>query len=160
VSYHESISLLLVMNGVGLPGRLLPNYIADLKTGPLNAIIPYAFFSGTLFFGWSGVETRGGLYGFAAVYGFFAAGIQSLFPVALSSLTTDLKKQGTRMGMGFTITSIATLTGAPLAGALIENDGGNYLDAQMWAGTMMFCGGLTLAAARIAKTGFVLKARA
>lgn len=63
------------------------------------------------------------------------------------------------MGMGFSVVSFAVLTGPPLAGALIQKNNGNYLYAQMWAGATLLCGGLTLVAARLAKTGFVLKER-
>lgn len=93
------------------------------------------------------------------VYGLFAAGIQSLFPATTSSLTTDMKKAGVRMGMVFSIVSLASLTGSPLAGALIQERGGSYLYAQMFSGTVFFCGCLTLIAARLAKTGRKFVAR-
>ena len=157
ISYEESIDLLLIMNGIGIPGRLLPNYIADRAFGPLNIITPFAFAAGCVFYAWSGVHTRGGVYAFACVYGLISSGIQSLFPATLTSLTSDVKKTGVRLGMGFTVVSFACLTGPPLAGALIQRDDGHYLYAQMWAGTTMIGGSCLLIAARIAKTGFVLK---
>jgi hypothetical protein len=40
VSYNESINLILVLNGVGVIGRLLPNYYAGLYSSPLNMMIP------------------------------------------------------------------------------------------------------------------------
>lgn len=152
----HSIYLLMIMNGVGYVGRLVPNFFADRTFGPLNTIIPFAFISGIILFSWSGVNSRGGLYAFSIIYGLFAAGIQSMFPATLSSLTTDLSKAGVRMGMGFSIVSVACLTGPPLAGALLQSNHGNYLHAQMWAGTALMCGGLTLLAARLAKTGWKL----
>ncbi|KAF2234210.1 MFS general substrate transporter [Viridothelium virens] len=157
IPYEESISLLLIMNGVGIPARLIPNFFADRTFGPLNMVIPYCFLTGCVFFAWSGVHSRGGVYAFACAYGLVSAGIQSLFPPTLTSLTTDLTKTGVRLGMGFTIVSFACLTGPPLAGALIQDDDGQYLYAQMWAGSTMVCGGCLLVAARIVKTGFVLK---
>ncbi|KAJ6153807.1 hypothetical protein N7470_006766 [Penicillium chermesinum] len=93
-----STDLLLVMNGVGLVGRLVPNFLADQVTGPLNLLIPFSCATGLVAFCWSAVKTLNGLWGFAACYGLVAAGIQSLFPATLSSLTTDLKKAGVRMG--------------------------------------------------------------
>lgn len=96
---------------------------------------------------------------FSVIYGLFAAGIQSLFPATLSSLTTDLKKMGVRMGMVFSVVSFACLTGPPLAGALVQKDNGGYLYAQMFAGTCLMCGCFTLVCARIARTGFSLKYR-
>ncbi|KAJ9667777.1 hypothetical protein H2201_001963 [Coniosporium apollinis] len=158
-TYTDSITLLLIMNGVGLIGRILPNHLSDRFFGPLNTIIPFAFASGILLFGWAGVTSRGGLYAFAVVYGLSSAGMQGMFPAALSSLTTDLRRQGVRMGMGFSIVSVACLTGPPLAGALIQRNGGSYLYAQMWAGAVLICGGCTLCAARTAKVGWTLWTR-
>lgn len=149
----------MIMNGVGYIGRLIPNFYADRTLGPLNTVIPFAFGSGVMLFAWAGVRSRGSLYAFSCIYGFCAAGIQSLFPAGLASLTTDLSKAGVRMGMGFSIISVACLTGPPLAGALIQSNDGQYLHAQMWAGTAMICGGLTMLAARIAKTGWKLQAK-
>ncbi|KAL8909104.1 MAG: hypothetical protein Q9207_000438 [Kuettlingeria erythrocarpa] len=152
-SQAESINNLLIMNGVGLIGRLVPAYFADRYFGPLNTLIPFVFVSGLLLFCWAAVTSKPGLVGFSVVYGLFAAGIQSLFPATTSSLTTEIKKTGVRMGMIFSIVSFASLTGAPLAGALIQMRNGSYLCAQMFAGSAMFCGCLTLVAARLAKTG-------
>ncbi|KAL8928611.1 MAG: hypothetical protein Q9208_001845 [Pyrenodesmia sp. 3 TL-2023] len=149
----ESINNLLIMNGVGLIGRLVPAYFADRYFGPLNTLIPFVFVSGLLIFCWAAVTSKSGLVGFSVVYGLFAAGIQSLFPATTSSLTTEIKKTGVRMGMIFSIVSFASLTGSPLAGALIQKRNGSYLYAQMFAGSVMFCGCLTLVAARLAKTG-------
>src|SRR2546421_2275741 len=41
-SQSTSISLLLTMNGVGLPSRPSPNFLADRLTGPLNLIALFA----------------------------------------------------------------------------------------------------------------------
>lgn len=159
LNYSNSINLLMVMVGVGLPGRLIPNYLADAYFGPLTTMIPFAFGCGILFFSWAGVHDSTGLYIFAAFYGALSGAIQSLWPATLTSLTTDLKKAGTRLGMGFTIISIATLTGPPLAGALIQKDNGKYIYAQIWGGCSMFLGGSLLVAARTAKVGLKLKAK-
>ena len=51
--------------------------------------------------------------------------------------------------MVFSIISLACLTGAPLAGALIQSNGGNYLHAQIFGGTTMICRSLMLVGARI-----------
>lgn len=66
----------------------------------------------------------------------------------MAGLTKDLSKAGTRIGMIFTIVSVAALTGPPLAGKLIEVYGGRYLGVQIWAGACMMLGGLSLIAAR------------
>ena len=147
------------MNGIGLIGRLIPNYLADKLFGPLNTLIPFAFAGGLCMFGWTAVKSHTGLIIFAVFYGFFAAGIQSLFPATLSSLTKDLRKTGVRMGMVFSIVSFACLTGAPLAGVLLQSRNGDYLYAQIFAGSVLLSGCLTLTAARLAETGRILKTR-
>lgn len=112
-----------------------------------------------MFFAWIGIDKSASLYVFAAFYGTGSAGIQSLFPPALSSLTQDLSTAGTRLGMGFFVVSFAVLTGTPIAGALIAADGGSYLYAQCWAGCSMAIGVCLLIAARVSKTGFVFRKR-
>lgn len=156
VSQTISIDLLLVMNGVGFLGRLLPNLMADWYTGPLNMLIPFSFATGLLAYCWAAVKNLDGLYAFAAIYGLSAAGIQSLFPATLSTLTTDLKKTGVRMGMVLSVVGVAALIGSPIAGALVQRDNGGYLYAQMFMGSAILTGTLTLIGARIARLGLSL----
>lgn len=147
------------MNAIGVPGRLVCGLVADRLLGPINTLIPVAFFAGVLFYCWATVSSLGGLYTFCIIYGFFGAGIQSLFPASCASLTTDLKKMGVRTGMCFTFISIACLTGPPIAGALIQKHNGGFLYAQMFGGSAFMGGTLTLIAARIAKNGKGWKCR-
>lgn len=130
---------------------------ADRLLGPINTLIPIAFCAGILFYSWAAVTTEAGLYAFCIIYGFFGAGIQSLFPAACASLTSDLSKMGTRTGMCFSMVSVACLTGAPIAGALVQrHNGGAYLYAQAFGGSALLGGALTLLAARFSKTGLML----
>ncbi|KAK6000557.1 hypothetical protein QM012_003803 [Aureobasidium pullulans] len=156
MSYHDSIDLLLTMVAIGFLWRLLPNYLSD-RMGAINVMLPFTVLCGIMMYAWVGVHSKASLFVFAAIYGSGSAGLQSMFPAGLSSLTTDLKKTGVRMGMGFTIVSFACLTGPPLAGALISNDHGHYLPAQIWAGTSFILGASLLFAARTAKVGFRLR---
>ncbi|KAF7594167.1 hypothetical protein BBP40_010016 [Aspergillus hancockii] len=147
VSDYTSFSVLMIMNGLGLPGRLIPAYISDRYSGPVNTFIPVSAAAAILLYSWIAVNSLGGLVAFAVVYGFFGGSIQSLFPAASSSLTTDLSKAGVRIGMVFSIVSLASLTGPPIAGALVDANGGQYLYAQVFGGSSMMLGCLLLAAA-------------
>lgn len=147
------------MNAVGLPGRLVCGLVADRVLGPVNTLTPVAFISGILLYSWAAVNSVASLFAFSVIYGFFAAGIQSLFPAACASLTPDLKKMGVRTGMCFSVISVACLTGPPLAGALIQMDNGKFLFAQVFGGSAFMGGALTLVAARIAKNGLSFKTR-
>lgn len=157
LSKDSAFSVVVILNSAGLPGRLIPSYLAQ-RTGPLNLMLPTCFISGILMLAWMRVNTHVGIIIWAIFYGFWAAGIQSLFPAILSSLTSDPSKAGTRMGMVFSIVSFATLTGSPIGGALIQIQGGDYWAAQLFAGLALIMGGSLLTASKVAKTGWAWRA--
>lgn len=159
VPYTTSVNLLLIMNGMGIPGRLIPGYIANKWLGAYNTIIPWVFATSILMYCWSAVKTEASLYAFTILYGFFSAGFQGLFPAVMANLTKDHSKLGTRNGMGLSVVGFASLTGPPISGALIQQNHGDYLSAQMWAGTMMLVGTLTIIAGRICITGWKIRKR-
>ncbi|PWI76356.1 MFS monocarboxylate transporter [Purpureocillium lilacinum] len=149
MSYPDSLNLLLLLNGIGTVGRLVPNYVAD-HVGAVNVFIPTSIVASALVFCWVAIDTPAGMYAWVVFYGIAAAGIQSLFPAALSFLTTDLRKLGVRMGMVFTIVSFAVLTGPPIAGAIINGPGG-YTGARAFAGSSIAVGCGFLVAAKVTK---------
>ncbi|KAF7551471.1 hypothetical protein G7Z17_g4978 [Cylindrodendrum hubeiense] len=151
MSYSSSLDLLLVLNGIGLPGRIIPAYIGD-KVGPVNVYMSCTLLAGLIMYCWSAVDAVPGLYVWACFYGVAVGGVQSVFPAGLTSLTTDPQKQGTRMGMVFTIVSFATLTGSPIAGVIISSQGGKYIGAQVFSGTSMLVAMVFIGAARVVKT--------
>ena len=150
LSYTDSLNLLLILNGVGAIGRLSFNFVAD-RVGIINLYIPCTLAVSIVMFCWPAVSSPGGMYAWAVVYGPSAGGIQSLFPAGLSTLTTDPRKQGTRLGMTFTIVSFAVLTGSPIAGAIITRCGGRYWGAQVYAGATQLVGLGFLIAARVVR---------
>ncbi|KAB8234008.1 hypothetical protein ETB97_000399 [Aspergillus alliaceus] len=158
LSYSESTNLIIVTNGVGIVGRLIPAFLADAYFGPLNTIIPLALGASLMMFCWAAVHSVAGLYVFAVLYGMFSNGVQGLWPSTLSSLTPDLTKTGVRIGMGFTVVSFACLTGPPLGGALIARADG-YIGAQIWGGLTFALGAVVLITARLSKTGASVKAK-
>jgi MFS family permease len=145
---------------MGFLFRIVPPYMAD-KFGALNVLIPFTFMSGIMMFGWIGIHSIGSLYAFAAIYGSGSAVIQALWPAGIGAMskTPDLQKAGVRMGMAFTIVSFSSLTGPPLAGALIQLRNGSYLYANIFAGTSFLVGGCLLVATRVSLVGWNWKAR-
>ncbi|KAK8011886.1 hypothetical protein PG989_000146 [Apiospora arundinis] len=150
LSYADSLNLLLLVNGVGLVGRLVPSYYAD-RVGALNLMIPTCLVTGVALLAWTAVDDGSSLYVWSVFFGIGAGGISSLFPAVLSSLTIDLGKRGTRMGMAFTIVSFAVLTGNPIAGAIITAHGGRYWGAQTFTGCSLLVGMGLIFCARLAK---------
>ncbi|OAL02997.1 MFS general substrate transporter [Phaeosphaeriaceae sp. SRC1lsM3a] len=135
MSLEDTIPILMVLNGVGIPGRLIPAYIADHYFRPLTIILSVSVITSILLFSWIGINSVAGMYVFAAIYGFFAAGLQAMFPATLADLTTDHKKMGTRMGMGFAFSSFGVLLGGPGGGKLVELGDKGYLYGRAFAGS-------------------------
>lgn len=141
MSYSDSLNLLLVLNGVGIPARVCLNLLAD-RVGPINLFVPTALAAGLCVLCWTAMPAgdTAGLYAWTVFYGIAGGGIQSLFPAGLTSLTSDLRKAGVRMGMVFTINSVSVLTGPPIAGALITAARGKFYGAQAFAGAVILVG--------------------
>lgn len=158
-STTDSVSLLLITNGLGIPSRPLAGYLADNYLGPINMFTINTLILGITIFGWIGVKTMTGMYIFSVFFGLASGACQGVFVGALASLTKDPQKMGTRFGMVATLCGFATLAGPPTAGAIIDRCGGNYLWAQVWGGTVMVLGACTAAAARWWETGTKLRAK-
>jgi hypothetical protein len=144
VSSETSLTILLTTNAIGIPGRLACGLTADKLLGPVNTLIPVTFCAGMLLYIWIRVSS-----------------LNSLFPAACASLSsTDMSKIGIRTGMCFSLVSVACLTGPPIAGALVQRREGDFLFAQVFGGSALVGGSLTLLAARLAtKGGFDLEKR-
>ncbi|OJJ48894.1 hypothetical protein ASPZODRAFT_149872 [Penicilliopsis zonata CBS 506.65] len=156
----DSLNLIMILNAVGVPGRIIPTYIGGRITGMLNLLIPLSLAASILTYCWAAVSNVAGLYTFTVLFGIVAAALQSLFPATATMLNPNLEKAGTRLGMILSIVSIANLTGPAIEGALVQRDGGHYLDGQMFAASSIFLGAAAAVAARIAKTGLRWKVKA
>jgi len=118
-------------------------------------MIPLVILTAATLYCWIAVKDEAGLWTFSIFCGVFSSGINTLFPTALSQLTSDLSKMETRIGMVFTILSFATLTGMPIGGALIDPSpgGSSYLGLELFSATAMLAGAAFLLLARTAKVG-------
>ncbi|CAK41079.1 uncharacterized protein An12g02370 [Aspergillus niger] len=152
----DTQNLLLVLNGVGIVGRIGPSIIGDRWTGRLNILIPITLSCAILMFCWIAVSTVAGLYAFVVVYGLVGGAAQSVIPATATTMTPDINRTGTRLGMIMSIVGFATLTGPAIEGALIATDGGRYVAAQIFAGVSILLGVCAVAAARVAKAGWGL----
>jgi MFS family permease len=157
-SASSSTIILLVANVSGIPSRYIMNSIADWRFGPLTLLLVSTSLTGVVDLAWMSLNhthhPTASLWAFAVVYGFFASSVMGLFPAALSGLTTDLSKQGARMGMGFGVAGIAAMTGPVTGGALISRMNGGYQAAQIWAGCCLFLGCLILGTSRVLRAGW------
>jgi MFS family permease len=159
ISQEAGATLIIITNALGIPVRAPLGYLADRYIGPLNCLIPCVALCGILIFAWAAVHTVTELYVFAVFYGLASAAAMALFVGTVPSLTKDLDKIGTRVGMALTMISFGPLTGPSVAGTLIARTGGEYLAAQMWAGAALIVAVFALVGARITISGPQLRAK-
>lgn len=157
MTYADSVTLLMVFNGAGIPIRLLTGYVADRFLGPLNTMAMLLFINALFAFAWIAVDSKTGLYVFSTFYGCSAGAFQCLLPTAVTSLDKNLSKNGVRLGMAFSLFSFAGLAGPPIGGALLSTNGGGrggYLVAQLGLGSATLLGAAFMLAARVKKVGW------
>ncbi|KAL2850361.1 major facilitator superfamily domain-containing protein [Aspergillus pseudodeflectus] len=159
ISQEAGATLIIITNALGIPVRAPLGYLADRYIGPLNCLIPCVALCGVLIFAWAAVHTVAELYVFAVFYGLASAAAMALFVGTVPSLTKDLDKIGTRVGMALTMISFGPLTGPSVAGTLIARTGGKYLAAQMWAGAALIVSVFALVGARLIISGRQLRAK-
>lgn len=139
----------MILNVAGLPGRLAPAYVANRFFGPFDTMLPFVLGCSIMLFVWTRITSSGAYYAFVVLYGLCSNAVQTLFPSTLSSLVTDPSKMGQRVGMVFSVGSLACLTGPPLAGVLIGVGNGNYLYMQLYGGVSILIGFFLLGVSRL-----------
>ncbi|KAF6828314.1 MFS monocarboxylate transporter [Colletotrichum plurivorum] len=150
---NEALTILLIMSAVGVTGRLIPPYIADRSIKPLRTLVVSIFLSSINLYAWPGVKSQPGLIVWVIAYAFTVNAVQTLFTASMGEVTSDMSKLGVRIGMVFTVISFACLAGPPIGGALVDMAGGNFLYAQMFAGSTMLVGGFLVALAKVKQSG-------
>ena len=146
--------LLAVINAGSFFGRLVPNYISDKVTGPMNLQVPFAFVASILSFGWIGIHSTSGLIAFCILYGFASGTFVSLGGPICFNLTSDLGTVGMRLGIVTAVCGVGLLVGNPIAGAILDK--GSWTGLQIWAGLLLLLSALFQLAARVAKQGWNL----
>ncbi|KAF3044627.1 hypothetical protein E8E12_005538 [Didymella heteroderae] len=138
--YTESLNLVIILNGVGLPARVLPGFIADRFIGVLNVQAIALVFNVVMLWTWLSVNSIAGYYVWVVFYGLGAGAFQSLFPSVIGAYSPDITKTGTRLGMAFTVIGFSALVGGPISGALLQVADGDYTVPICWAASSMMVG--------------------
>ncbi|KAL4911334.1 hypothetical protein BDW74DRAFT_7621 [Aspergillus multicolor] len=129
-----------ILNAASFPGRVVPAILSD-KFGKLNAFAAAGITTGILTLCWQLVKGTTGVIVFTALFGFFSGAIISGGTVTLANCAKHPKDIGTYMGMGMAWTSVGSLIGPPVSGALKDTDLG-YKAVAIFAGTASLLGGL------------------
>lgn len=146
---HGSLALYLVaiLNAASIPGRLLPAVLIPYL-GPITTMLLGAVSCSIICFSWIAVYGTAGNVVFAVMYGLTSGAFISTPAVVLASITTDMSRFGTRMGMGSLLNGVGSLIGSPVCGAILKSTG-SYL------GVQLFC-----AFSIVAMAGFLIPMRA
>ncbi|KAI1810609.1 MFS general substrate transporter [Poronia punctata] len=150
--------LVIIINGVGLPFRILTPIVAD-RIGNLNVIVPVTVLWVIVAFSWLAVRDIPAYYAFTVVYGIVSASFQCLFPSTVSRISPRLDTIGTRLGMAFGINAVASLTGPPIGGAIQRADNGSFQAPQIWAAVATLVSCLVLIAVRLQLGGLNLRTK-
>lgn len=150
----NSLALYLnaIYNSGSVPGRLLPSVLAR-RIGPIQTLFLSSFLTGVAVFAWIRTATAWGNVAFAVAMGFFSGGMVALPAVTLASITKDLSRIGTRLGMASLLNAFASLIGPPAAGAILDRARGDYVPVQIFAGLAVMACSAVLVGLRVAVTG-------
>ncbi|KAF6799448.1 major facilitator superfamily transporter [Colletotrichum sojae] len=154
--------LLTIMNAGSLPGGILPGYLGD-KIGRFNVMIIMCSLSAVVLLAlWlPGTLLAPGSLGvyiaFAVLYGFTSGAFVGMMPALLGQILLDVRKIGVRQGVLFTCISLASLTGSPIAGAIMSQQQREHWGLQVFAGGMVVASALFFIATRVKLVGVTLR---
>ncbi|KAL4974603.1 major facilitator superfamily domain-containing protein [Aspergillus desertorum] len=152
--------LLCVFLNVGaIPGRALPGILAD-RLGRFNVMSLTAIACGicTLALWYCSGTDKGAIIAYAVLYGFWSGAAISLTPVCISQVCR-MEDYGKRNGTTFTLVSIGTLTGIPMAGAIQESQGGGFKGLIVFGGVLYLSAAAVFVLARGVVGGWGVKVR-
>ena len=145
--------ILPILNAVSIFGRIIPGIVAD-KVGRFNVMIIITIISSVFCLViWIPVKTTAGILVFAVIFGFSSGGFISLGPTLVAQIS-DIRFIGTRVGTAFAVQAFGSLTGSPLAGAIVSEQNGKFLGLQIFCGITMMVSAIFLFAARYVQVGF------
>ncbi|KAH7913362.1 MFS general substrate transporter [Hygrophoropsis aurantiaca] len=149
ISPEIAFYVLSVMNAGGVFGRIAPAYLSDV-IGRFNLLTPTAFLSGLscLVF-WMFSESLAAVMGFAAVYGFFSGAFISVITPCVAQIS-DIREIGTRIGVLYTLISLPSLFGGPIAGIMLQNEQHSYTGMIALAGASIIIGSLFILGSKLA----------
>jgi MFS family permease len=147
ISKDFALYILVMSIAASFFGRLSAGLIAHYF-GSIFTWFWCSAISGILSMSWIAVSSQNGLIVFSVFWGFCSAGLVTLPAAVFPSLCPDRNRLGTRTGMSWGLSSIASLTGSPIAGALLKKNHSesklaprsDYLGPQLWAGCCLLVG--------------------
>ncbi|KAH8834613.1 major facilitator superfamily domain-containing protein [Flagelloscypha sp. PMI_526] len=144
VDENFSFYLVAILNGVSAVGRLGSGKLSD-PLGSGNVVIPSLFASAAVSFGFPFATTKSHFIAIGVMYGISSGAFITTYMPPIYDFG-EMKDLGKRVGMAMTCLSLASLSGTPIAGALISRYG--YEAAGYFSGACLTLAGLILILAR------------
>ncbi|KAI0849428.1 riboflavin transporter MCH5 [Daldinia vernicosa] len=145
--------LLPIINAVSIPGRIVPGFLGD-RFGRFNVMIFISGLSGIITLAlWVPGKSTATTVAYGAVFGFASGGFISLLPAVIAQIS-DIREIGIRSGIALFVSSLGALTGSPIAGAIVNANGGSFLGLQLFCGIVMTISMCWFIASRTIQVGF------
>lgn len=153
-----SYQLISILNAASVFGRGIPGHLAD-KFGRFNVMIITSFFCTIACLAiWLPAKSHlAPIIVFALAFGFWSGSGISLTPVCISQVCR-IEDYGKYYGTCYCIVSFGTLTGTPIAGAILHSQNGDYSGLIWFSAIAYLVGGIFFASARVMSTGWKVKA--
>ncbi|KAH8895878.1 riboflavin transporter MCH5 [Thozetella sp. PMI_491] len=149
--------LLPIINAVSIFGRIAPGIVAD-KFGRYNIMIIICAASSliTLALWIPGSHSSAAIIVYAILFGFTSGGFIGMGPSLIAQIC-EIREMGLRSGTLFAVQSFGSLTGSPIAGAILSRQNGDYVGLQLFCGCSMAAAAAFYLAARWTQAGFRLE---
>lgn len=140
VNNNLAFYTITILNAASVIGRILPNFISDIW-GPYNTIIVTTLACAIISISMLAAKDAGGIVAISVLYGLFSGACTyphshlsysliltptssdvSLISPLFASLASSISEIGIRLGLAFTVCSVAALAGTPIAGALLTDE--------------------------------------
>jgi MFS family permease len=161
VGVEDTMSYLVIafLNLGAIPGRFLPGLVAD-RVGRFNMMVLTSVVCAILILAlWlHASDNLASIICYAVLFGFWSGAAISLTPVCNSQVCAT-EDYGKRSGTTFTITSVGMLTSIPIAGAIQQQNGGEYGGLIIFVGVLYLAAALAFAVARGVCRGWSLKTK-
>jgi MFS family permease len=155
----ESTTYLVVtvMNACGILGKIIPSYLSD-KIGRFNVMILIMITMVIALFAiWLPYYNLGGLYAFAAVYGFAFGAVFALTPVLIAQIS-HTKEFGSRYATAYFIVAFGNLISMPIGSQFINEESvSNYNHMIIFAACTCTFATVLVCISRISMSGWKLK---
>ncbi|KAH5439841.1 hypothetical protein HBI47_044980 [Parastagonospora nodorum] len=150
--------LLSVLNACSIFGRIIPGFLAD-RLGRFNMQVLFCTIAGIVVLALGiPAASNAAFIIFAALYGFASGAFVSLLPAQIAHIS-PVEQIGVRVGVTFACISFAGLVGAPIAGAIVDANGGRFWGLNVFSGVMLLAGALMFGVTRMDVAGWQMAKR-